>query len=49
MIPYLLEKLNIPIIIDTDLGHDVENITFINGSYANLLVTDDKISFEMKV
>lgn len=39
-IPYILDNPRLPVIVEADFGHDVENITIPNGSSADL--TSDK-------
>lgn len=39
-VKYLLDDINIPIIIEADIGHDVENITIPNGCDTTMKVDD---------
>ena len=48
-INHSLEELNIPIIINTDLGHVSPRMTIINGAIANIKSKDGKGSIKFKL
>lgn len=47
-IAYITEGINIPIIVEADFGHDVENITLPNGAVGNIRVANGEatLAFE---
>lgn len=46
-IKYLVGDTKIPIVVDADIGHDVENITVPNGLLVSLKVTNYKIELNL--
>jgi len=40
-IKYMLNDIKIPVIIDADIGHDIENTTIPNGLLVRLHVTSN--------
>lgn len=45
----ILDKYNVPIIMDTDIGHLSPMMPIISGSYANISTTDNTITIDMQL